>query len=81
MSSCEKCWKDAHDGSGDAVRRYEMLSMERKQNPCTPEEQAGVSATHCPSCGRKTLHQHTSEAMCGCPTLFQGLRNQRDAVV
>lgn len=62
MSSCEKCWADARSsGVG-----YFQLVMSRKNNPCTPEEQAGPDARKCPACGRMTLHQHTSEPMCGC---------------
>lgn len=59
MSSCEKCWADSR---GDTDRYSELL----KERKCTPEEQAGEFAAECPSCNRKTLHQYTKQAMCGC---------------
>ena len=53
MPSCEKCWSDAC-GVPD---RYNELIEERKQNPCTPEQQAGGEyAGECERCGRKTVH-------------------------
>ena len=53
MPSCEKCWRDAH-GEAD---RYSELLMERKDFPCTPEQQAGgEDAGECEKCGRKTVH-------------------------
>ena len=61
MSACEKCWSDSRLGSD-----YYRLLDERKEHPCTPEEQAGPGAGQCPWCGRMTLHQHTREPMCGC---------------
>lgn len=67
MSSCEKCWRDAHTGSGrDIGDEYYRLMKERKGGPCTPEQQAGPDAEECPECKRMTLHQHTQEPMCGC---------------
>jgi len=70
MSSCEKCWRDAHgtflDEYGNETNvpeNYRRLMRERKDNPCTPEEQAGESAKECPMCKRKTLHQYTEECM------------------
>ena len=46
MSSCEKCWGDAYmrmlgSGSKDQAEHYHDLIEERKNNPCTPKEQAG----------------------------------------
>jgi len=42
---CEKCWADAY---GEMMRRggcqtdhYRRLLEERKDNPCSPEEQRG----------------------------------------
>ena len=68
MSTCEKCWRDAHRGEQYSVaEEYARLIRERGDTPCTPEEQAGPEAGTCPGCGRKTLHQHTGEPMCGCP--------------
>lgn len=65
MSSCEKCWRDAHSGGpyGDVADQYRKLVDERKDNPCTPEEQAGPDAKECPECKRMSLHQHTGECM------------------
>ena len=67
MSSCEKCWSEAHDGSGDVAGRYAELIEARKDNQCTPEQQAGPDARECPRCSRKTIHQWTAQPMCGCP--------------
>ena len=58
MPSCEKCWSDSftisYGTSDDQVEVYHRLIEERS---CTPEEQAGVDATICDKCGRKTIHQ------------------------
>ncbi len=70
MASCEKCWSDAYmknfsNGKGQA-ENYSFLIEERKENPCTPEEQAGKDARTCPKCHRKTIHQIMSECIvCG----------------
>ncbi len=67
MSSCEKCWRDAHRGPyTNVAKEYGRLIGERKYHPCSLVEQAGPDAGKCPSCGRLTLHQHTGEPMCGC---------------
>ena len=67
MSSCEKCWQDAHSSPDECVPdEYAHLMLERKENPCSAEEQAGPYARVCPDCKRSTLHQHTGEPMCGC---------------
>lgn len=67
MSSCEKCWRDSASeritGHGPT---YSDLMEQRKSRPCTPEQQAGEEAGDCPVCGRKTMHQFTSELMCDC---------------
>ena len=43
--SCERCWGDAfsrsHFGGTCQADEYEKLLKERKDNPCTPREQAG----------------------------------------
>jgi len=67
MSACEKCWRDAHMGPYVSVAdEYARLIEERKDNPCTPEEQAGPDAFACPECGRRVLHQWTKEHMGPC---------------
>jgi len=43
---CEKCWGDAYmrsldDPYKDQAEHYTDLLNERKDNPCTPREQAG----------------------------------------
>ncbi len=58
MSTCEKCWRDSRGGEN-----YKELLELRKDNPCTPEEQAGPDAAQCPKCNRMALHQHTGECM------------------
>ena len=67
MSTCEKCWRDAHVGDFDVATNYSRLIEERKDNPCSPEEQAGENAQGCSVCGGITLHQHTGECM-NCPS-------------
>lgn len=64
MSTCEKCWSDAHRGPQFSVAdEYARLLKLRANHPCTPEEQAGPDAGICPDCGRRTAHQYTSECM------------------
>lgn len=46
MSACEKCWADAYrrewfDPSKSQAEHYRDLLEERKETPCTPEEQRG----------------------------------------
>lgn len=62
MASCEKCWRDA----GGDPDTYSELIRERKDNPCTPEQQAGYGG-ECPSCKRLTVHRIVRECViCGC---------------
>lgn len=46
MSCCEKCWSDAYIRSRLTGRPqadcYRDLLEERKESPCSPEEQAGL---------------------------------------
>ncbi len=67
MPACEKCWFDAGmeawSSQGDKVEIYHRLIDERE---CTPEEQAGIDAEHCPECDRTTVHQYVHACMdCG----------------
>lgn len=62
MSVCQKCWADARA----LGLPYSFVLMQRRDTPCTPEEQAGPDARECPMCHRKTLHQYTGAPMCGC---------------
>src|SRR5438128_10666649 len=72
MSTCEKCWSDAHRGPQFSVaEEYEKLMRERRNNPCSPEEQAGPNAGVCSKCGKRTLHQVTGEPMCGCTIVYR----------
>jgi hypothetical protein len=45
VSACEKCWRDASKAmltrGVDQVEEYHRLLQERKDNPCSPEEQDG----------------------------------------
>lgn len=45
MAGCEKCWRDAGrrawSRQSDKVEEYHRLLEERRDNPCTPEEQCG----------------------------------------
>jgi len=46
MASCEKCWSDAFLRSYSTHKSqsvcYHELLEERKNNPCSPREQAGM---------------------------------------
>jgi hypothetical protein len=48
MPACEKCWADAwwlaKELGGYQADRYEELLRERKDNPCTKEQQEGKDA-------------------------------------
>lgn len=64
MSSCEKCWRDAHRPYADVAEEYRRLLSERAgDKACTPEQQAGEDATECEKCHRRTRHQFTRECM------------------
>jgi hypothetical protein len=68
MASCEKCWSDAYARTFENPRKshsdhYSNLIKERLNNPCTPEEQAGIDATICTKCDRKTVHQYTRKCI------------------
>jgi len=46
MGVCEKCWADAYmlsrkNGKSQGDNYFQLLE-ERKDNPCTPEQQAGT---------------------------------------
>lgn len=45
MAGCQKCWREAkliaHSSGRDTVEVYHELLEKRKDNPCTPREQAG----------------------------------------
>jgi hypothetical protein len=46
MSVCEKCWRDAYvrsisNPSKSQAEHYNDLLDERKDHPCTPEQQKG----------------------------------------
>ena len=50
--ACEKCWGDAYlrslvDGRAQSDH-YRDLLEERKDNPCTPEQEAGVDVDKAP---------------------------------
>ena len=62
MPSCERCWSDA---GGDADLYAELL-IERRDDPCSPEDQAGPGAGVCPDCGRRTVHQYVAGFCMNC---------------
>jgi hypothetical protein len=75
MSACQKCWSDAHRGDQYSVaEEYSRILESRRDNPCSPEEQAGPGAAECPMCGRMTLHEITEEPMCGCAPMVRDAR-------
>ena len=68
MASCEKCWDDAARRAFENPEKllsehYHDLIAERKDNPCTPEEQAGRNSNYCNRCERWTVHQHTGKCI------------------
>ena len=70
MARCEKCWKDAYNRNitnpKSKAEHYANLIEERKENQCSPEEQAGYDAEICPKCDRKTIHQIIAQCIvCG----------------
>jgi len=71
MPSCERCWADSASRRmfDEGVDAYRLLMQEREARGehCTPEQQAGPDADVCPTCGRKTMHQHVRDVcMAGC---------------
>ena len=38
---CEKCWADSYDPYKEHAIAYDKLLESRKENPCSPKEQAG----------------------------------------
>lgn len=71
MASCEKCWSDSYmrihgDPMKSQTEHYHELLKERKEKPCTREQQAGEDAEVCPTCDRKTVHQYAKTCViCG----------------
>ena len=65
MSSCEKCWANATRRSLYAEESASEIYREliSGKEMCSAEEMAGLHATVCPDCDRRTLHQHTDECM------------------
>jgi len=62
VASCEKCWWDAHirvrEGlAPDVATAYHQLLKERKDNPCTPQEQAGEFWNEEKQCDSRLTHQ------------------------
>ena len=58
MSSCEKCWADAYmrmlsQPTKSQSEHYRGLLEERKDNPCTPREQAGQFWSEEKQCDRR----------------------------
>lgn len=64
---CEKCWNDAFKKSQEShlsqPEWYSILMQQRNNNPCTPEQQAGVDAKLCPVCKKRTIHPYTKMCM------------------
>jgi len=58
MAICEKCWSEASARAanlgGNSVMHYDEIIEEKKQAPCSPEEQCG------------DLHVITSDHGCRC---------------
>ncbi len=71
MASCEKCWDEAYlrtfeNPMKSQSEHYSDLVNERKDNQCTPEQQAGEDADRCPKCKRKSIHRYVRVCMnCG----------------
>jgi hypothetical protein len=66
MSACEKCWEDAFlesYGSGQSQSQaYHKLLEERKDNPCSPKEQAGQWWDEENQCDSRTLDQRQKQS-------------------
>jgi hypothetical protein len=61
MSACEKCRSDAYlraYGSGKSQSEcYRELLEERKDNPCSPQEQAGQFWNEEKQCDRRLIKE------------------------
>ena len=59
MPCCEKCWGDAYLRSlsvgKDQADCYKDLLRKRKDNPCSPQEQAGQFWDDEKGCDRRSL--------------------------
>ena len=79
MTDCEKCWEDAFRrsyGTGKSQAEcYHDLLEERKDNPCTPKEQAGEwwdeerqidTRLLCRKCGVKLTKENISKNILYC---------------
>ena len=57
MPGCEKCWNDAgmrsRETGKNKVECYHELLIERKDNQCTPKEQAGQFWDEEKQCGSR----------------------------
>jgi len=76
MAACEKCWGDAYKRmitTGlDQAECYKQILFERREEPCSPEEQAGEGATKCPKCKKYTMHIYCHVCMnCGYKSVRQ----------
>lgn len=63
---CERCWWDAWGGGHFAgcesqTDRYHQLLEERKENPCTPKQEAGSWWDEEHQCDSRLLDQGESE--------------------
>ncbi len=61
MPSCERCWADAYLRSYGSHKSqsecYEELLKERKNNPCSPKDQAGQWWDEERQCDSRTLEK------------------------
>jgi len=71
MAVCEKCWEDAYfrtlsDPAKSQYEHYVDLLLERRDTPCSAEEQAGEDAGFCIKCERHTVNATTHKCViCG----------------
>ena len=70
MTTCEKCWGDAYrremaNTSKDQAQHYSDLLEERKDNPCTPEQQAGQWWDENHQCDTRKTPDHDTSLMQG----------------
>lgn len=64
MAACEKCWTQAYNrmlvtGKSQTECYQELIKL----NNCTPEEQAGIDASKCQECNRKTVNPNAAQCM------------------
>ena len=87
MPMCEKCWGDAYlrayGSSKGQSECYQELLKERKDNPCTPKQQAGQwwdeerqidTRLLCYKCEIKLTKENISKNILYCKSCFKRIK-------